>query len=174
MRKYIYLFFVIIFTLISCTYGPIPIYQDSPVLKIDSYPLSLAFHVPDVDSNGWNSYQWDEQGVDTVNISMSIYLEDKGPVYIASINYEIYSNNSYITSDSYSYPIPLELTEEDTLTLDELDIIIDENHANDIDEEDDTLDMQGEGIIEYTITFYDNKGDYYTSVPFRSTFSISE
>lgn len=159
----------------SCTIGPVPIYTRQPILDIISDTLNVNFVVPDLDASGWDSWSHGEMGEDTVYISFNV-SETKGyNAYITGITYSLYVENISVQSGTNDLLIPELIEDKDTISIFKAsEIIIDENTAHYIDGLDGYYDNVGNGIIEIQVSFEDDNGDRYQSLPVRKPFTLSK
>lgn len=173
MKRFIFIIIILSTLMFSCSMGPVPAYYDRPVVRLCEYSGTLAFYIPDIDNRGWDDISGSE-GADTVSVALSAYLDSGDEAYLKSITYRLYADNNSVMSVSDEYIIPLCIEDADTVALKTLNIIIEERDAYDLDIADGTQDESGSGLIEFTLTFEDNKGDAYSTVPIRIAVTVAQ
>ncbi len=171
MKKLIILSIIII-SFLSCSVGPLAYYNDQPIIKLSDYSSTLSFSIPDIDDNGWNPGEHNE-GMDTVSVSMSAYIDMDNKAYITDIEYEVYADGEEVSSSSFEYLYPVFVENGDTVNLEALEIILDERDAYYADWSDDTEDYSGSGIIAINIVFEDIYGTSHKSIPLHIEYSIT-
>lgn len=174
--KHLLILSAILFLMTSCSTGPMGIYKVHPVVKIDEMDNILNFQVPDADNNGWQS-PGSNEGEDTLSVAPQVYLYEGDGAYITGYQYTVYpeysENDNAVLSYSSEYIMPVTV-ESDTIELDQIDIIIDERDAYQIDIADDDTDETGNGVIELRISYEDIRGDNYITVPAMIPFTVSK
>jgi hypothetical protein len=169
----LYISLLLVLFLSSCSIGPVPIYVDQPVVRLIEDTLEVTFSVPDVDSNGWENYTWQNIGADTCYLSFEATEIKEKNAYIYRIDYSLIVENDEIDDGSFDFQIPLEISEMDTIDIDpSLDIIINEETAYNIDVADGIHDNVGNGIIEIQVRYTDEMGAVYSSLPIRKPFKL--
>ena len=171
--KKIYLISLFVLFLASCSIGPVPIYTDQPIVRLIEDTLEVTFSVPDVDSDGWENYDWQDIGADTYFLATeATEIKDKN-AYIYRIDYSLIVEDNEIDNSSYEFMIPLEITESDTIEIEpSVEIIINEDAAYEIDVSDGVHDNVGNGLLEVQLRYTDDMGNEYSSLPIRKPFKL--
>ncbi len=158
MKRYLFFFFVLL--LASCSLQNIPVYDFKPVIEIKADTTEMLFNVPDLEPDGW----WNGDGICTIEREIE-FKETAGlDAYITDINWMIISNNNnVVVSKAIKMAKPFTIKNE-TFIMD-LDIILSENDAIELDEADGHQDNVGTGSLIINATFYDERAKLYSSVP---------
>lgn len=173
MKRIIFTLIILSAILYSCSMGPVPVFYERPVVKMVDYSGSLAFQIPDIDNRGWDDISG-EEGADTMTIDLSAYLESGTEAYIQELECRLYADNNSVFHISDEYIVPVVMEEGDTADLKTFVIIIEERDAYDLDIADGTQDESGSGLLEFTLTFEDNKGNTYSTVPIRVAVTVAQ
>ncbi|MEO0288625.1 MAG: hypothetical protein ABIN00_03220 [candidate division WOR-3 bacterium] len=167
------LFLIIFVTLfISCSIGPVPVYYSQPIVSLLDDTLEVIFSVPDRDLSGWNHYNQNNIGSDTVFLTIDAYETTGEKGFIEKIEYKFLVDGQTVEREDVFYQIPIEIEDKDTVSLPELVIIINEPLAYEIDIQDGYADNVGAGILETKVYCTDIKGESFTSVPIRKKFKV--
>ena len=158
MKRYLFFFFVLL--LASCSLQNIQVYTYQPVIEIKADTTEMLFNVPDLEPDGW----WNGDGVCTIEREIE-FKETAGlDAYITDINWMIISNaNNVVVSKTIKMAEPMTIRSE-SFTMD-LEVILSENDAIELDEADDHQDNVGTGSLIIHATFYDERAETYSSVP---------
>ncbi|MEO0234294.1 MAG: hypothetical protein ABIN35_05520 [candidate division WOR-3 bacterium] len=160
--KYLFLLMVLSLTLISCTIGPVYVYNYQPVVKILADTTEVTFFVQDLSPDGW----WSGDGVDSLNFKILLSEIKKVKSYITDIQFNIVTETyGNIFEDRISFLTPIELSgsKSDTLTL---PLSVNERNAYYTDISDGINDNVGKAAIIIKAIYYDEFGNIYESLPF--------
>lgn len=159
----------IIFMIIlaSCSIGPVSVYNFRPIVKIECDTTEITFRVPDLDPDGW----WNGDGEDSKDIELTLKETAGTEAFITDIEYQIVSSaNSIVTGDRVKLLSALDIngSQEEY----SLEVLLEEEDAIEIDDDDGILDNVGSGAIIITVYYYDEYAGYYTSAPAYIPFRV--
>lgn len=162
--KYIYLFFplLLILFLISCSTGPLYVYNYQPVLKISGDTTEISFFVQDLSPDGW----YDGNGVDSSSIKILLSETKNVKAYITDVEWDLVTETyGSIKEDRISFVKLLELknSQSDTIII---SLTVNENDAYWTDLSDGINDNVGKGVFIIKALYYDEFGNSYESLPF--------
>ena len=144
MKTFYFLGFVVLLVLFGCYPSTLGIFPVKPVVEVNTDTTMIVSVVPEGDQSGWQA--WDS-GRDTFSLEFTI-KETKGhSFYITNFKVELYDNEY------------MEAKEEKDYTK---DVIIDEGDASDLEDADPN---DREGYLKITISYYDEYGESYSSLP---------
>ncbi len=165
--KRLYLLLLITAVLASCSIGPISVYNFRPIIRIECDTTEITFRVPDLDPDGW----WNGDGTDSKEIALTLKETAGADAFITDIQYQIVaSDNDIITGDLIKLISPIEINK--TSDTYDLDLILEEIDAIQIDEADGIQDNVGTGTVIITVHYYDEYAGTYTSVPAYIPFRV--
>ncbi len=162
MKKLFVLLFISSLFLFGCSNNIVGFYFVQPVVKISADTTTLTRVVPEGDSDGWQT--WDS-GVDSFIVTMQIKETEGFEAYIESVTIELWDidGNKVSTIGDKTFVPPLELPAGATDSITNVWVYIDEGDANDIEDADPNY---RQGYITYKVGYYDDKGNWFTSMKF--------
>lgn len=159
--KYLILL-TLLFIIVSCSIGPVYVYNYQPVVRILADTTEATFIVQDLSPDGW----WSGDGVDSLNFKIVLSEIKKIKSYITDIQFNIVTETyGNIFEDQISFLTPIELSgsKSDTLTL---PLSVNERSAYYTDISDGINDNVGKAAIIIKAIYFDEFGNSYESLPF--------
>ncbi|HAF08014.1 MAG: hypothetical protein QME48_05190 [bacterium] len=153
---------LLLLSLVSCSFGPVYVYNYQPVIKILADSTEAKFFVKDLSPDGW----WSGDGVDSLYFKIQLSETKKVKSYVTDIKFNLVTEDfGSVFEDRVSFITPLELsgTKSDTLTL---PLSIDERSAYYVDLSDGINDNVGTAVFIIKAIYYDEFGKSYESLPF--------
>ncbi len=159
--KYLFLLLLLL-SLVSCSLGPVYVYNYQPVIEIFADTTQTKFFVEDLSPDGW----WSGDGVDSLDFKIQLSETKKVKSYVTDIKFNLVTENyGSVFEDRVSFITPIELsgTKSDTLTL---PLSINERSAYYVDISDGINDNVGTAVFIIKAIYYDESGKSYESLPF--------
>jgi len=159
--KYLFLLLLLL-SLVSCSLGPVYVYNYQPVIEIIADTTQTKFFVEDLSPDGW----WSGDGVDSLDFKIQLSETKKVKSYVTDIKFNLVTENyGSVFEDRVSFITPIELsgTKSDTLTL---PLSINERSAYYVDISDGINDNVGTAVFIIKAIYYDESGKNYESLPF--------
>jgi hypothetical protein len=167
MKNFCIFVALIFIWVISCSKESTAVYWERGMVEISLGQTGrIDFFVPDQGDSGWN---YNDPGADTVTLDFSVKNLSDMELSLSGIYWQIHAGDYWIWADRDERVPPIIFPAHDSTAI-QVQIIINENCAHQIDQSDGIDDYSGTGTFKFSMTGYDN--EYYEDI--RSNYIYTE